>query len=268
MVYAFNGIQDREPLWNHLKKIAQQTQGPWAIAGDFNCVLKATERVGGNVTSAVMEPLKACLEDCGVIDITSVGSMFTWNNKQKPEARIYNRIDRFLINKHWSDLMPESYAQYLLEGVCDHTPCIVSQTQQLQRKRSFKYFNMWGASDKFLPLLHQHWNKDLPSTHMFKLARNLKLLKPVLKELNKERYSDIEINTDAMEQKGRNMQEEIGQDPNNKQLMEEEHRCLQELKEMMEARDSYLAQKGFKMGIQTVLFSMVSLTAEGMAIRC
>ncbi|KAL9238990.1 hypothetical protein vseg_013351 [Gypsophila vaccaria] len=28
MVYAFNGTQDREPLWNSLRRIAQQIQGP------------------------------------------------------------------------------------------------------------------------------------------------------------------------------------------------------------------------------------------------
>ncbi|KAL9242020.1 hypothetical protein vseg_016066 [Gypsophila vaccaria] len=85
MVYAFNGIQEREHLWHNLRKIAQNSQGPWAIARDFNCVLNATKRVGGNVAAAEMGPFKAYVEDCGVIDIKSVGSMFTLNNKQKPE---------------------------------------------------------------------------------------------------------------------------------------------------------------------------------------
>ncbi|KAL9238989.1 hypothetical protein vseg_013350 [Gypsophila vaccaria] len=109
---------------------------------------------------------------------------------------------------------------------------------------------MWGASDKFLPLLHQHWNKELPGTHMFKLAKKLKLLKPVFKELNKDRYNDIEVNTEAMEQKVRMMQEELGVDPTNKHLMDEEYNVLQELNDLMEARASFLAQKSKQQWIQ------------------
>ncbi|KAL9236985.1 hypothetical protein vseg_011583 [Gypsophila vaccaria] len=156
LVYAFNGILERVPLWNSPRRISLQTQGPWAIAGDFNSALRPSERMRGNVPSGEMEPFKLCVEDCGVFDIASVASLFTWNNKQKPESRIYSRIDRFLINKAWSISMPESFAHFMPEGLCDHTPCIVSQSKQVQRKRSFKYFNMWGRSDKFLPLLHQH----------------------------------------------------------------------------------------------------------------
>ncbi|KAL9243881.1 hypothetical protein vseg_017718 [Gypsophila vaccaria] len=243
MVYAFNSIQERESLWHNLRKIAQYSQGPWAIAGDFNCVLNATEMVGGNVATAEMGPFKACVEDCGVIDIKSVGSLFTWNNKQKPENRIYSRIDRFMINKDRSDAMPEAFAHFLPEGTFDHTPCIVRQSNSVQRKSSFKYFNMWGASDKFMALIKQYWSRSLEGTHMFTLARNLKILKPVLRKLNKESYCDIEATTEALKNKVGLLQEEIGQDPTNKHLIEEEHRILQELKNKTEARDAYLAQK-------------------------
>ncbi|XP_074271324.1 uncharacterized protein LOC141595259 [Silene latifolia] len=41
MVYAFNGISERAPLWEQLRKFANQISGPWAIDGDFNCVLAA-----------------------------------------------------------------------------------------------------------------------------------------------------------------------------------------------------------------------------------
>ncbi|XP_074271106.1 uncharacterized protein LOC141595031 [Silene latifolia] len=64
MVYAFNGIYERAPLWYHLRRLAMHITGPWAIAGDFNCVLAATERVGGNTASTEIEPFRTCVEDC------------------------------------------------------------------------------------------------------------------------------------------------------------------------------------------------------------
>ncbi|KAL9227717.1 hypothetical protein vseg_003371 [Gypsophila vaccaria] len=201
MVFAFNGVQDRIPLWHGLRRLAQQISGPWAISGDFNCVLSATERVGGNVPSSEIEPFQACMEDCGVVDIPGIGSKFTWNNNQRPQNRIYSK--------------PEAYAHFLPEGSYDHTPCIVSQSQKRKRKGCFKYFNMWGTSASFIPLIRSNWDTNIPGTHMYKLVRKMKLLKPALKGLNRDKFNEIERATDELEQKVSHWQEELGMNPSN-----------------------------------------------------
>ncbi|XP_074298503.1 uncharacterized protein LOC141629388 [Silene latifolia] len=139
MVYAFNSITDRAPLWDHLRRIASQ-----------------------------------CVADCGVIDSDATGSLFTWNNKQKPEERIYSRIDRFLINKDWCDHLPDLYAHFLPEGLMDHTP--------------------------------------------------------LLKRLNKEGYTDIEHSTNRLQRKVHELQEQIGKNPTDAQLLAAEFEASQELK--------------------------------------
>ncbi|XP_074293233.1 uncharacterized protein LOC141620200 [Silene latifolia] len=192
MVYAFNGIQERAPLWVQLRRIAGQTQGPWAIAGEFNCVLSATERIGGNTTAAEMDPFRECLEDCEVVDIAATGSLYTWNNKQRPEERIYSRLDRFLINKEWSDHYPDLYAHFLPEGLFDHSPCMIGSTQRAQRKNNFKYFNMWGGSKDFKEIVRQIWHQQIRGTPMYSLVNKLKCLKPKLIQLNRDGFSDIE----------------------------------------------------------------------------
>ncbi|XP_074299307.1 uncharacterized protein LOC141630374 [Silene latifolia] len=193
MVYAFNGINDRAPLWGHLKRIARTIDGPWAIAGDFNCVLAANERVGGNVPSSEMEPFRDCVADCGVLDIAATGALYTWNNKQQPEERIYSRLDRVLVNKDWCDHLQDLYAHFLPEGMYDHTPCIVSSNKQVQGKRSFKYFNMWDGSKEFLPIVRSAWQTKVDGTPMFKLVKKLKVLKPGLRQLNREKFSDCRL---------------------------------------------------------------------------
>ncbi|XP_074298022.1 uncharacterized protein LOC141628824 [Silene latifolia] len=130
---------ERTPLWDHLRRFAGQADGPWAMAGDFNCVLSATERVGGNTTNAKIEPFRSCIDDGEVVDIQATGSLFTWNNKQQPVDRIYSRLDRFMINKAWSDHFPELYDNFLPEGMMDHTPCLIFSSMQVQNTKSFKY---------------------------------------------------------------------------------------------------------------------------------
>ncbi|XP_074282801.1 uncharacterized protein LOC141607351 [Silene latifolia] len=98
VIYAFNGIGEREALWLNLKLISKQCKAPWALGGDFNCVLQATERLGGNVTEAESEPFYDCFHECGLMDIPSTGAFYTWNNKQPPDTRVYSRLDRLLVN--------------------------------------------------------------------------------------------------------------------------------------------------------------------------
>ncbi|XP_074303397.1 uncharacterized protein LOC141637889 [Silene latifolia] len=182
-------------------------------AGDFNCVLSAAERIGGNTPSSEIDSFRSCVDDCGVIDITSVGSVFTWNNKQKPEARIYSRLDRFLINKDWSDHLHEAYAHFLPDGLYDHTPCIVSHSQQIKSKSSFKSL-ICGELLQIFSLQ----SEGIGIGHCLQQVQKL--------------------------------QEDIGQDPSNLQLIEEVFRPVQELKELSEARDTFLAQKSKQVWIQ------------------
>ncbi|KAL9242031.1 hypothetical protein vseg_016076 [Gypsophila vaccaria] len=102
---------------------------------------------------------------------------------------------------------------------------------------------MWGTSEKFIPLIQQHWNTYIEGTHMFKLVKKMKLLKPILKQLNRDNYNDIENTTEALEKQVSSLQKELGSDPTNGAVMEEEHRCVKELMIKLEARASYLAQK-------------------------
>ncbi|XP_074314812.1 uncharacterized protein LOC141650979 [Silene latifolia] len=243
MVYTFNGMHDRESLWDNLRRVACTVSGPWAVAGDFNCVLSASERVGGSTPSGEMEPFRRCVSDCGVMDIAAVGALFTWNNKQKPQDRIYSRIDRFLVNKAWCDNFNDLYAQFLPEGIFDHTPCILKSTNQGQSKRCFKYYNMWGGSKKFLPIVRENWDKSRSGTPMFRLVKNLKQLKPELKRLNKEGYSDIENAANILQKQVEDMQEVINKDPTNMQIISEEYEASLQLQDLIRAKESFLSQK-------------------------
>ncbi|XP_074266753.1 uncharacterized protein LOC141590036 [Silene latifolia] len=190
-----------------------------------------------------MEPFRRCVTDCGVVDIAALGALFTWNNKQKPEDRIYSMIDRFLVNKAWCDSFNDLYAHVLPEGLFDHTPCILKSINQGQGKRCFKYYNMWGGSKKFLPIVRENWNKSSSGTPMFRLAKNLKNLKSKLKRLNKEGYSDIENAANILQKQVKEMQEVINKYPTNMQIISEEYEATLKLQELTKAKESFLSQK-------------------------
>ncbi|KAL9243905.1 hypothetical protein vseg_017742 [Gypsophila vaccaria] len=243
MVYAFNGAQERIPLWDNLRRLASSVSGPWAIMGDFNCVLSASERVGGNSSLLGTDQFRDCVRDGGVIDLQSIGAFYTWNNKQRTDGRIFSKLDRVLVNKAWSDHFREPFAHFLPKGLSDHSPCLVNFLHRTHLPRSFKYFNMWGLSEKFLPVLKEIWDKEEEGYPMYRIIRKQKKLKPALKELNQDCFSDIERKTETMELWVKQLQQELGQCPFNPILSEDETNARQELRILKEAMDLFLAQK-------------------------
>ncbi|XP_074318758.1 uncharacterized protein LOC141655585 [Silene latifolia] len=219
-IYAFKGIGERESLWTNLRRIAGTINGPWSLGGDFNCVLTGTERLGGPISNAEADPFQACLNTCGLTNMKATGAYYTWNNKQPPETRVYSRLDRILVNQDWLHRYPNPFANFLPEGMFYHTPCLVSESLTLgSRKRSFKFFNIWSTAPGFLECVSTNWRNSVYGTKMFNVVRKLKMLKLVLRKINRDHFSDIENTADIAHTKLIMLQKELMNNPGDMELM-------------------------------------------------
>ncbi|XP_074305241.1 uncharacterized protein LOC141640290 [Silene latifolia] len=124
-----------------------------------------------------------------------------------------------MINQDWIDHYPDMYANFLTEGSYDHTPYIVSSSKITRGHISFKYINMWGRSGQFLPCVKKIWMTNIEGTSMYQIIKKLKALKPGLRELNKDRFSDIENNNSLLQMYMHKLQEELGVNPNNQAMI-------------------------------------------------
>ncbi|XP_074300594.1 uncharacterized protein LOC141631877 [Silene latifolia] len=182
-VYGFNKIEDRAPLWNDLIRLT--ATDPWIILGDFNNVLKADEKIGLLVKDAETVPFQYDIDNCGLQDLKSIGSFFTWNNKQPSSTRVFSRIDRVLVNDEWVTNWPDHYAYFAPEGDYDHCPCFIQCNDvQLKKKRPFKFYNMWTGVPDFKNIVKEGWNHHIHGSLMYRVVRKLKLMKSPLKALN------------------------------------------------------------------------------------
>ncbi|XP_074277923.1 uncharacterized protein LOC141601530 [Silene latifolia] len=243
-VYAFNSIVGREELWKDLKLYANHINGPWAMGGDFNCVTQSGERLGTSTSEAEMNPFIECINECGMMDIQSTGAYYTWSNKQQPIDRVYSRLDRFMVNQNWVVAHPHLFANFLPEGVFDHCPCMVRDSQQEEtRKKSFKYLNMWGEDKNFVQLITDAWQTDIAGHRMYTIVRKLKLIKPVLKQLNKDSYSDIEGLCNEAERRLEKVQQDLIGNMGDKDLMNQEYEANQQVQFLQKAKFSFLQQQ-------------------------
>ncbi|XP_074266120.1 uncharacterized protein LOC141588586 [Silene latifolia] len=88
MIYAFNGVDERQSLWDFLKQTAVNCAEPWLWLGDFNTVLSPIERLGGSSTEREKEQFQECVSLCCMDDIQASGALYTWSNKQIPQDRV------------------------------------------------------------------------------------------------------------------------------------------------------------------------------------
>ena len=74
----------RHESWDLLRNLHRQNSLPWLCAGDFNKILKQSEKLGGwTRPPGQMQLFRDILDECGLIDIGFKGSPFTW-------SKIYN----------------------------------------------------------------------------------------------------------------------------------------------------------------------------------
>ncbi|XP_062075076.1 uncharacterized protein LOC133779093 [Humulus lupulus] len=139
-----NKIENRRSLWHDLTRISLSVKA-WIVLGDFNALFYGVDRFGGKPVSSIelADPL-GWLTDAKIEALKSIGSYFTWTNKQDGLARIYSKIDHVLMNGDWLDMFPQSLAVFRWEVVSDHCSCIVSNIpMEAMGIKLFRYYNFW-----------------------------------------------------------------------------------------------------------------------------
>ncbi|XP_074293375.1 uncharacterized protein LOC141620389 [Silene latifolia] len=244
VVYGFNEDTERGDLWAHLKLIKDTYSGPWGVCGDFNNVLNFNERIGRDVLWSEIADFRECVQYCGLTDIKGQGAFYTWNNKQDPLSRTFTRIDRFLINSEWLDLYPCSYAHFLPEGLFDHNPCVCYRRQiRTPPKRQFRYYNMWSLDEEFPRVVQQVWRRIVSGSFMYQVVTKLKQLKKPLRDLNKNKFSDVEKAVGVAQALLESIQIQIHATPTDTVLIAAECEAAESLRKLTTIQHSFLCQR-------------------------
>ncbi|KAJ6396226.1 hypothetical protein OIU77_021289 [Salix suchowensis] len=97
VVYANLNPRIRESLWTYFYGLAKASNLPWLVMGDFNDIVCASEKCGGNLDSGC-SAFVDWIDRNHLIDLGFSGSKFTWCNKRNAEGIIWKWNDRGLSN--------------------------------------------------------------------------------------------------------------------------------------------------------------------------
>jgi hypothetical protein len=92
----------REQSWNLLRTLNSQHSLPWCCFGDFNEIVRNSEKSGRREQSErQMQGFWAAIDDCGFLDLGFRGLPFTWCNNRRGIATTWLRLDRCMATNDW-----------------------------------------------------------------------------------------------------------------------------------------------------------------------
>ena len=164
-VYASPIPAVRKQLWHNLGEIANRTQEPWLVEGDFNTILYAFEKKGGaNKKSSVCSLFKNWFQSYNLCDIEFKGPRFTWSR-----GNLYKRLDRVICNGEWLNKYTEKMVLLLPEVDSDHRHVLVkfSETDVVSKaNKPFWFVLVWPTNENFGNVVASNWNSNTDYVEM------------------------------------------------------------------------------------------------------
>ncbi|XP_026417107.1 uncharacterized protein LOC113312577 [Papaver somniferum] len=156
--------EDVKLFWREIEEVRSFWKYPWVIGGDFNEIRFCHERSTGSDYTGGMERFNRFISKYHLIDLPLIGATYTWTNNQVQSVR--SRIDRLLISLSWELEFPNVIQQVLLHPVSDHS--------------------------------HIALICDGNPGSVF--CKKIQMLKPKLREWNKQEYGELERKVEDLEE--------------------------------------------------------------------
>ncbi|XP_041015535.1 uncharacterized protein LOC121258175 [Juglans microcarpa x Juglans regia] len=150
-----------------------------------------------------MEDFNEFIESCGLIDMKSDGSKFSWCNGQGGLVRSWSKLDRSLVNSLAVELFPDAIVHYLPRTTSDHAPLMIHLKPVALHygPSAFKFQQMWVSHVEFKKVVIDTWNGSSGEMGLFGLAGKLKRMKVVLKDWNVRVFGKMDAHISELEQR-------------------------------------------------------------------
>ncbi|KAL8114669.1 hypothetical protein AgCh_021508 [Apium graveolens] len=150
--YGFPECGRRKESWDLLKWLANYSDLPWVVIGDFNDMINIADKKGNNSHPQVLlDGFKQTIDDCGLIELDLVGGNYTWEkSKGKPEwAR--ERLDRAFASASWWSLFPlcNLRVHHCIHSDHDLIHFEMYSTNHTKKKFRFRFENAWLKENNF-----------------------------------------------------------------------------------------------------------------------
>lgn len=185
-VYGSPHFVPRQTLWDELKEIHDDVNGPWIVLGDFNATIHYFERIGPPLLHAQSHDngFQEMISYCNLLDLGFKGDLFTWERGQTKK-----RLDHALCNIDWRLRFERVDIIHLPKFKSDHCPLLVNfdaRRNLNRRRRPFRFEAVWLTHPSFNQLIQSNWRGEAGNVPLL-----LKELQGILREWNHNTFGNI-----------------------------------------------------------------------------
>lgn len=166
VVYGPQGDELKSKFLEDMSARRVGCPGAWMILGDFNMILRASEKSNSNLNRGMMNKFRHFVDEHELKELYMHGRRFMWSNER--EVPTLTKIDRVLVSVDWELDHTDSLLQALSSGVSDHAPLHLTTSAPFFHKKRFRFEMSWLKLEGFEDLVREAWVCDERITDPFK----------------------------------------------------------------------------------------------------
>lgn len=222
-VYGFNRYKERTDLWKYIQEASEENKHiPWSIMGDFNAVLRPSDRSGeASAWQRQHGDFPECITRSSLQQVQYNGIHLSWHNEQTGVNTIMKKLDWVFGNLALITKWPTARTTFLPQQVSDHSAMILGlEDIRLREKSSFKFINQWAKHGDFQDIVRRIWQQPIAGNPMFQLMSKLIKLKQQLQAKHRRYTGHISHKVFTTQMKWNEAQQHLDMDPSNERLQE------------------------------------------------
>ncbi|KAK9985942.1 hypothetical protein SO802_030893 [Lithocarpus litseifolius] len=234
----------REESWKLLEQLSKSCDLPWVCMGDFNEIMHAGEKVGGNVRpDGQMRNFCEAVNRCKLRDIGYIGPDFTWSRRLGSRGWVRERLDRALVSTNWALCFPHVRLLHVATSVSDHSMLVLktdsNSRRSPRRPKLFRFESMWLRDDRCNEIVSMAWEKGVHGGTEWPFSKCLEECRTALVSWNKSTFGNVGWKISSLQRKLQILEERQG----NCIDMEEIYETKMELNKMLKAEEDMWHQR-------------------------
>lgn len=155
VVYGPQSNEEKAQFLTELEEWRSLCPGAWLVIGDFNMILRASEKNNGNLDRLNMNQFRDFVSSQELKEVYMHGRLYTWSNERRTPTM--SRLDRALVSIDWDLCYPDSLLQALSSSVSDHAPLHLSMNAGHRPRQRFKFELFWLKLEGFDDAVKEGW---------------------------------------------------------------------------------------------------------------
>jgi hypothetical protein len=194
-VYGEPRVENRHRIWDLIRNLCGEWDGPWLVMCDFNEAMWQHEHFSETPRSErQMMDFREVLSHCDLHDLGFAGLPWTYNNNRDGAANVRVRLDRAVANTEWSDVFPDACVRHIGTVRSDHKLLLLRLQDGGSHARgnmTFHYEIMWEREEGLNAVVERSWNSRRAGDDLGSVAASLQRLTEELKIWSKNNFGQV-----------------------------------------------------------------------------